>query len=341
MKILVAGGTGAIGRPLIGELLAKGHTVVALTRSPEKAQALVEQGIEPAIADVFDPDAVKAVVGRARPEIVIEQLTALPRTYTRESLNAAAATNNRLRLEGGANVLAAAQAAGVRRYLRQSIAFWAVPGHGLADEATPLAFDASPFVAADARLITRLEDRLLEHSNMEGIALRYGFFYGPGTWFHPDGDVGRQVQQQQFPIVGNGEGVWSWLHIEDAAIATVAAAEKGKPGIYLIANDQPLAVREWLAAFAQWLKAPPPPRISVGEALKASGADAVYYGTQMRGVSNDKAKRELNFQPRPLEWIVDTDVLPRVRNAARGASQRPDRHEDAGTASGAVHSQAL
>ena len=328
MKILVAGGTGAIGRPLITKLRAKGHAVVALTRSPEKAQALVEQGIEPAIADVLDPNAVKAVVSRARPEVVIEQLTALPKTYTRESLKAAAVLNTRLRLEGGANVLAAAQAVGVRRYLRQSIAFWAIPGRGLADEETPLAFDASPLVAADARTVTELEDRLLGNPTLEGIALRYGFFYGSGTWFHPDGDVARQVRQQQFPIVGNGEGVWSWLHIEDAAIATVAAAERGNPGIYLIANDQPLAVREWLPAFAQWLKAPPPPRISVEEALKASGPDAVYYGTQMRGVSNAKAKRELNFQPRPLEWIVNrkgmssdrdsvSSVMPAANNLRR------------------------
>ena len=128
MKILVAGGTGAIGRPLVAELLAKGHAVVALTRSPEKAQGLAAQGIEPALADVFDTDAVKAVVSRAQPEVVIEQLTALPRTYTRESMSAAAVLNNRIRLEGGANVLAAAQAAGVRRYLRQSIGFWAIPG---------------------------------------------------------------------------------------------------------------------------------------------------------------------------------------------------------------------
>lgn len=207
---------------------------------------------------LVDTDAVKAVVSRAQPEVVIEQLTDLPRTYTRESMSAAAAFNTRIRLEGGANVLAAAQAAGVRRYLRQSIAFWAVPGPGLADEETPLAIDASPAVAADARVVTELEDRLLGNPNIEGIALRYGFFCGPGTWFTPDGDVA-----------------------------------------------QPLAVREWLPAFAQWLNAPPPPQISVEDALKASGADAVYYGIQMRGVSNAKAKRELNFQPRPLEWIVD------------------------------------
>lgn len=300
MKFFVAGGTGAIGRPLVAKLLAKGHTVVALTRSPEEAPALRERGIEPAIADVFDPDAVKAVLSRAQPEVVIEQLTALPRTYTRESMTAAAPLNTRIRLEGGANVLAAAKAAGVRRYLRQSIAFWAVPGPGLADEETPLALDASPAVAADARLVTEIEHRLLGSPDIEGIALRYGFLYGPGTWFNPDGDVAKQVRQQQFPIVGNGAGVWSWLHIEDTAIATVLAAEHGNPGIYIIANDEPLPVRKWLPAFAQFLNAPPPPQISV----EASSADDVYYGTQMRGASNAKAKRELNFQPRPLEWIV-------------------------------------
>ena len=306
MRIFVAGATGAIGRPLIAELLARGHAVVALSRSPEKAWALTEQGIEPAIADVFDGDAVREAVGRARPEVVIEQLTALPRIYTRESLSATAPLNNRLRSEGGANVLAAARAAGVRRYLRQSIAFWAAPGPGLADEETPLAFDGSPAVAADARFVTELEHRLLGTPDLEGIAMRYGFFYGPGTWFNPDGDVARQVRQRQFPIVGDGEGVASWLHIEDAAVATAAAAEQGNPGVYLIANDRPLAAREWLPAFARWVDAPPPPRVTVEEALKASGADAVYYGTQMRGVSNAKAKRELNFRPRPLEWVVDS-----------------------------------
>jgi len=302
MRVFVAGATGAIGRPLLAQLLARGHDVVALTRSAERAQSLTAQGIAPAIADVFDPQAVATVVASARPDVVIEQLTALPKTYTRESMSAAAAFNTRIRLEGGANVLAAAEAAGVRRYLRQSIAFWAVPGPGLADEETPLAFDASPAVAADARVVTEIERRLREASAVEGIALRYGFFYGPGTWFDRDGDVARQVRRQEFPLVGNGEGVWSWLHIEDAASATVAAAERGNRGAYLIANDTPLAVRAWLPAFARWLDAPPPPRLSVEEALITSGADTVYYGTRMRGVSNAKAKRELNFAPRPLEW---------------------------------------
>ena len=307
MKIFVAGGTGAIGRPTLDQLLARGHNVVALTRTQERAQSLAAQGIEPAIADVFDAESVKAAVIRAQPEVVIEQLTALPRTYTRESMNATAALNTRIRSEGGANVLAAAKAAGVRRFLKQSMAFWGIPGAGLADEETPLSLDASPAVAADARLVTETERRLLQTPDLEGIALRYGFFYGPGTWFNSDGDVGQQVRQQQFPIVGNGDGVWSWIHIEDAAIATVAAAEQGNPGVYLIVDDQPLAVRDWLPAFARSLNAPPPPRVSVEDALKMEGgADIVYYQTQMRGASNAKAKRELNFQPRPLEWTVST-----------------------------------
>jgi nucleoside-diphosphate-sugar epimerase len=309
MKIFVAGGTGAIGRPTLDQLLARGHNVVALTRTQERAQSLAAQGIEPAIADVFDPEAVKAAVIRAQPDVVIEQLTALPRTYTRESMNATEALNTRIRSEGGGNVLAAAKAAGVRRFLKQSMAFWGIPGAGLADEETPLSVDASPAVAADARLVTDTERRLLQTPDLEGIALRYGFFYGPGTWFNSDGDVGQQVRQQQLPIVGNGDGIWSWIHIEDAAIATVAAAEQGNRGVYLIVDDRPLAVRDWLPAFARSLNAPPPPRVSVEDALKLEGgADIVYYQTQMRGASNAKAKRELNFQPRPLEWTVSTAV---------------------------------
>lgn len=308
MKIFVAGATGVIGRPLIRQLLAHKHDIVALSRSAESARTLAEQGVEPAIADVFDADAVKAAVVRAQPEVVIEQLTALPKTYTNESMSAAAPLNHRIRVEGGANVLAAAQAAGVRRYSRQSIAFWGIPGNGLADEETPLSVDASPAVAADARTVNEIERHLLETPNIEGIALRYGFFYGSGTWFAPDGDVAGQVRQQQFPIVGNGAGVWSWLHVDDAASATVAAVERGNPGIYLITDDRPLPVREWLPAYAQWLNAPPPPQVSIEDALQIGGADAVYYGTQIRGASNAKAKRELGFQPRPLEWMFESTV---------------------------------
>ena len=185
MKIFVAGGTGAIGRPLIAALVAKGHAIVALTRSQENAQALAKQGIEPAIADVLDSDAVKTIVSRAQPEVVIEQLTAFPRTYTRESMNAAAALNNRIRLKGGGNVLEAAPAAGVRRYLRQSVAFYAIPGPGLADEDTPLAFDASPAIAAGALEITELEGRLLEISTSKGSSCAMDSSMDPAPGFTP------------------------------------------------------------------------------------------------------------------------------------------------------------
>lgn len=218
MKIFIAGATGVIGRPLIAQLLEKGYEVITLTRSPERARTLAEQGVEAVIADVFDADTVKAAIVGVQPEVVIEQLTALPKIYTSKSMSAAAALNTRIRLEGGANVLKAAQAAGVQRYLRQSIAFWGVPGSGLADEETPLALDAAPAVAADVQTVTELEHRLLEVPNIEGIILRYGFFYGPGTWFTSDGDVAQQVRQQQFPIVGNGAGVWSWVQIGRAHV---------------------------------------------------------------------------------------------------------------------------
>lgn len=305
MKIFVAGATGAIGRPLITQLLAQGHDVAALTRSPEKAQKLIAQGVEALVADVFDTDKVQAAINRVQPDVVIEQLTSLPTHYTPETMQAAAAQNNRIRLEGGANVLAAAQAAGVQRYLVQSIGFWAAPGAGLADESTPLAFDASPAVTEGTRIVAEIERRLLATPDLEGIVLRYGFFYGSGTWNAPDGSVAEQVRQQQFPIVGQGEGVWSWIHVEDAAIATVAAVERGNPGIYLITDDQPLQVREWLPAYAQWLNAPSPPRVSVEEALSIGDEDVTYYGTQLRGASNAKTKRELGFQPRSLEWMTD------------------------------------
>jgi nucleoside-diphosphate-sugar epimerase len=179
------------------------------------------------------------------------------------------------------------------------------PRPGLADEATPFAPNASQAVAADLRVITEIERRLLESPHVEGIALRYGFFYGPGTWFNPDGDVAEQVRKQQFPIIGSGDGTCSWLHVDDAATATLAAADRGNPRVYLIVNDQPQTVRQWLPAFSSWLNAPLPPQISFEEALAAAGADAVYYGTQLRGASNAKAKLDLQFQPRPLEWIAD------------------------------------
>lgn len=179
------------------------------------------------------------------------------------------------------------------------------------DEETSLALDAPTAIADGIRTIALIERRLLAVPNLEGIVLlvlRYGFFYGPGTWYAPDGDIAKQVRQQQFPIVANGKGVWSRIHVEDAAIATAKAVEQGNPGVYIIADEQPLQMSVWLPAYARWLNAPPPIHVSVEQALKAGGAKFVFYGTQLRGVSNAKAKRELGFQPRPLEWLVENTV---------------------------------
>ncbi|HEY9652769.1 MAG TPA: NAD(P)-dependent oxidoreductase, partial [Coleofasciculaceae cyanobacterium] len=300
----VAGATGAMGRPLIRQLLNAGYDVIGMTRSPHKASFLAEQGALPEILDIFDADAVRAVFLRTQPNVVIDVLTALPKTLTRESMIAAAALDDRTRRVGGTNLQAAAQSVGVHRYILQSSAFWYAPGIGLADESTAFALEASPAIASGTRMYADLEQRVLSANSLEGIALRYGFFYGSETWYASNGAIANQVRKQEFPIVGDGQGVWSWVHIEDAAAATVAAVEQGKAGAYNIVDDRPLEQRVWLPAYAGWLGANPPQRVSVEDTLQTQGADAVYYATQLRGASNTKAKRELGFQPRSLEWLT-------------------------------------
>jgi 2-alkyl-3-oxoalkanoate reductase len=305
MKVLVAGATGAIGNPLIPALLAAGHEVVGIATSESGLAALEQTGAEGVIANALDPHAVDAVVKRVKPEAVIDELTSLPKHYTQEEMRAAAERDRRIRLEGGRNLQNAAQAAGARKYIAQSTGFFYAPGRGLAVESDPLALHASPNVAGSVRTYMQIEERVLGASELEGVALRYGFFYGPGTWFYAEGDIAEQVRRGQYPIAGAGEGVWSWVHIEDAAAATVAALECA-PGVYNIVDDDPSAISVWLPAFAAAVGAPEPPRISEQEALKAAGPDAVYYATQLRGASNAKAKRELRFAPRRLEWLRQT-----------------------------------
>ncbi|MBD2451258.1 NAD(P)-dependent oxidoreductase [Nostoc sp. FACHB-152] len=306
MKVLIAGATGAIGRPLVTQLIQAEYDVTGLTRSPQNANFLTQQGAKSEIIDIFDADAVHTTLSRIQPEVVIDLLTALPKNYAPESMSAATALDHRTRREGGANLQIAAQAAGVRRYILQSSAFWYAPGIGLADEETPFAFDSTPGIAAGTRMYADIEHRLLSANTLEGIVLRYGLFYGTGTWYASDGDMANMVRKQQFPIVGDGQGVWSWIHVEDAAAATVAAIEQGKLGIYNIVDDRPLELRVWLSAYADWLGAKPPVQVSVADTLKTQGADAVYYATQLRGASNLKAKREINFQPRSLQWLDKT-----------------------------------
>jgi 2-alkyl-3-oxoalkanoate reductase len=301
MKILIAGATGAIGRPLVHRLRADRHEVFALSRSPGSAP-LMEIGAEPVIADALDAAAVKAAIARIRPDAVINELTSLPRRYTSADMEAASHRHREVRVEGNINLLAALRDMGVRRYLLQSSGFWYEPGAGLADEAVPFVSSASPGVEADARTYLELEARASATPGIEVVALRYGFFYGPGTWYTREGDIGDQVRRQQVPIIGEGQGVYSFVHIDDAAGATAAALECPQ-GAYNIVDGNPSPQHVWLAAFARAAGAPAPPRISEEEALRASGADEVYYATRLRGASNEKARRELEFRPRPLEWI--------------------------------------
>lgn len=302
MRILIAGASGAIGRPLVRCLRLNRYDVFALTQSPASAPALKEIGAEPVIANALDTDAVKAAVGRTRPDAVINELTSLPRHYTPAEMKAAAERDRKVRVEGNINLLAALRDAGVRRYLLQSSAFWYAPGAGLADESVSFISSASPGVEASARTYLELEARATATPGIEFVALRYGFFYGPGTWYTREGDIGDQVRQQQVPIIGEGQGVYSFVHIDDAAGATAAALEC-LPGAYNIVDGNPSPQNLWLTAFARAVGAPAPPRISEEEALRASGPDAVYYATRLRGASNEKARRALEFRPRPLEWI--------------------------------------
>lgn len=306
MKIFVAGPTGAIGIPLVSQLVAGGHDVTGMCRSPDAAQMLRTLGVEPVLADAFDAEAVHSAVRRARPEIVIDQLTALPKINTPENRRRLATLHSRTRREAGANLHAAARGAGTRRYIAQSNAFWMAPGAGLADEADPLAVAASPAVTEGAQTLSILERRVLEMPDLEGLVLRYGFFYGPRTWYAPDGSAADQVRRSELPIIGEGSGVWSFVHIDDAAAATVAALEKAAAGLYHIVDDEPSRLSDWLPAFARFLDAPPPQRTSEAEALRVLGEDAVYYATRLRGASNLKAKCDLAFRPRPLEWLHAT-----------------------------------
>jgi 2-alkyl-3-oxoalkanoate reductase len=303
MRILIAGASGAIGRPLVRRLRANQHEVFALARTPDSAPALKDIGAEPVITDALDAAAMKAAVGRIRPDAVINELTSLPRHYTPAEMKAAAERDRKVRVEGNINLLAALRDSGVRRYLLQSSAFWYEPGAGLADESVPFISSASPGVEASARTYLELEARASATPGIEFVALRYGFFYGPGTWYRREGDMGDQVRQQQVPVIGEGQGVYSFVHIDDAAAATAAALEC-PPGAYNIVDGNPSPQHVWLTAFARAVGAPAPPRVNEEQALRASGPDAVYYATRLRGASNEKAGRELAFRPRPLEWII-------------------------------------
>lgn len=303
MKILVVGASGAIGQPLVDLLIQDGHEVYGTTQSKERASIIAGKGAKPIILNVLDRDTVLPSMDSVQPEVVIDMLTHLPKECTPESMREAAELDAKIRREGGAAVQAAAETCKVKRYVVQSCGFWYAPGSGLADERTPFAFEATPAIAAGTRLYADIEERVLQSEHLEGVALRFGFLYGPGTWFHPQGSIAEQIRRRQFPVIGKGEGIWSFVHVEDAAKAA-AAAIYSYEGVYNVVNNHPLPMREWLTAFARFLKAPPPLQITEEEGWQQRGPDAVYYATKLRGASNAKAKHELNFEPRTFEWLL-------------------------------------
>lgn len=301
MRVFVAGASGAIGEPLIAELLRQGHSVVGMTTSEARAGFLESQGASAAIVDAFDAAAVEAALRRSKADLVIDELTSLPRDQS--EMPKYAAGDRKLRLEGGGNLLRAAMATGVQRYLQQSSGFFLKATEGtLADESSPLDVDASPGVAASARTYQELEARLFSSNAIEGVALRYGFFYGPKTWYYPGGSAAEMVMRGQNAVVGKGQGVSSFVDINDAATATVAALTT-EAGVYNLVDDDPSPQAVWLPAFAKFLGAPAPPHVSEAEAKAIAGEDAVYYATRLSGASNAKAKRVLGWKPRRLEWL--------------------------------------
>ena len=301
MRIFVAGASGAIGEPLIAELLKHGHSVVGMTTSEARAKKLQGQGAEALIVNAFDASAVEEALRRSRAEIVIDELTSLPKEQT--DMPKYAAGDRKLRIEGGGNLLRAAIASGARRYLQQSSGFFLKAAEGtLADESSPLDVNASPGVAASARTYAELEARLFSSNAIEGVALRYGFFYGPKTWYYPGEAAANLVTRQQNPVVGKGEGVSSFVHIDDAAAGTVLALT-AEPGVYNLVDNDPSPQSVWLPAFAKFVGAPEPPHVSEAEARGVAGEDAVYYATKLSGASNAKSKQVLGWGPRRLEWL--------------------------------------
>jgi len=301
MRVFLAGGTGVIGRRLVPMLLAAGHHVTAMTRTPAKGDALRASGAEAVVADALDAEALRAAVADARPDAVIHQLTSLPQRIDPRRIEHDFALNDRLRTEGTHNLVQAAQAAGAGRILAQSIAFTYAPGPAgtVHDEQDPLLLDAPGPYQRSAKAIVELERTVL---GADGVVLRYGYFYGPGSAISRRGSMGQDVSRRRLPIVGRGAGVWSFVHVDDAARATVLALTHGAAGPYNVVDDEPAAVSEWLPALARALGAPRPLRVPALIARLAAGSYGVGVMTRAQGASNALAKRELDWTPAHPSW---------------------------------------
>jgi len=311
MKVFVAGATVVLGRKLVPQLVARGHEVVGMTRSASKQDLVRSLGARPVVADALDPDAVAQAVAAAEPEIV-HQLTALSAPMSARDMrhpdrSFAATMTNRLRTEATDHLLAAGHAVGARRFVAQSFgAFrFARTGGPVHTEADPLDPNDPPAALRTAQAAYLYLERAVTTIEWgEGLALRYGGFYGPGTSISlaPDAQMATPIRKRRFPIVGDGGGVWSHVHIEDAAAATAVAVERGQPGVYNVVDDEPAPVREWLPVLASALDAKPPRRVPRWLGRLLAGEAATVMMTEARGASNEKAKRELGWKPRYPSW---------------------------------------
>jgi nucleoside-diphosphate-sugar epimerase len=302
MKVFVAGATGAIGKQLVPRLVAAGHEVVGMTHKESNRALLDELGATPAVADALDPDQVAEAVGRASPEVIVHQLTAIGSLDLRH-FDRAFALTNRLRTEGTDHLLSAGRAVGVRRFVAQSyFAFYARRGGAVKSEEDPPDLSPAREMRETVNAIRHLEEAVLGAEFTEGIVLRYGAFYGPGTSMSADSEEFELVRKRKFPLVGDGAGMWSFIHIADAAEATVAAVDHGRRGIYNIVDDDPAPVAEWLPALAQKLGAKKPMRVPRFVGRMFAGEAGAVMMTEIRGASNEKAKRELRWQPGHPSW---------------------------------------
>jgi len=303
MRVFVAGATGAIGKQLVPRLAAAGHEVFGMTRSESKRAMLSGMGAVPVVADALDPEQVAEAVAGAKPDVIVHELTSIGALDMRH-FDRDFAVTNRLRTEGTDHLLSAGQAVGVRRFVAQSAiyGFYARTGGAVKTEEDPL--DPSPPRESRESLaaVRHLEDAVLGARWTEGIVLRYGAFYGPGTSMAPGEEQFEMVRKRKFPLVGNGGGVWSFIHIADAADATAAAVDHGTRGIYNVVDDDPAPVAEWLPALAQELGAKKPMRLPRFVARLFAGESGVVMMTEIRGASNAKAKRELAWRPRHATW---------------------------------------
>jgi nucleoside-diphosphate-sugar epimerase len=303
MKVFVAGATGAIGKQLVPRLVTAGHEVVGMTSKESNRSLIDELGATSVVADALDPDQVAEAVGRASPEVIVHELTAIGSVDLRH-LDRDFALTNRLRTDGTDHLLSAGRAAGVQRFVAQSavFGFYARTGGAVKSEEDPL--DPSPprEIRESMAAIQHLEEAVLGAKWTEGIVLRYGAFYGPGTSMSAGSEQFEMVRKRKFPLVGNAAGVWSFIHIVDAAEATVAAVDRGRPGIYNVVDDDPAPVAEWLPALAQILGAKKPLRVPRFIGRMFGGEIGAVFMTEIRGGSNAKAKRELRWQPRYPSW---------------------------------------